>query len=340
LLVESDKLAVIYWANRRATKLSNQGGEPRMKDPKLNFSHVYSRNPVDRGETVRRDDEWIADKANDATSRFLPLRDLNILVTEGAQEGLGWVGSSDLERIGVDATPIFLGLLDDTAHFTVDISAQTRALLELSEGSGFRFVDARSVTDILSPADSGIVAQARAQINWHNVNGFCAICGGETLMGRGGQVRTCSQCKKENYPRTDPVIIVVVSDGDRCLLGQSRRGRLNRTNSYSALAGFVDQGESIEEAVAREVMEEAGIEVGQVRYHSSQPWPFPSSLMIGCHADAATTDINFDEDEMNDVRWFSRDEVALALQGKNENLAVPQPIAIAHHLITAWVKGE
>ncbi len=311
-----------------------------MKDIKLNFAHVYSRNPVDRGEIVRRDDEWIADKAKDTTSKFLPLKDLNILVTEGTEESLGWVGPTDLERLGVASKPILLGLLDGKALFTVDISTQDKAVAEWSEGNGFRFVDARSVTDIISAADAGIVAQARAQVNWHNVNGYCAICGGETLMGRGGQVRKCSKCEKENYPRTDPVIIVVVSDGDRCLLGQSRRGRLNRTNTYSALAGFVDQGESIEEAVAREVMEEAGIEVGTVHYHSSQPWPFPSSLMIGCHADAATTDINFDADEMNDVRWFSRDEVASALQGRNDNLTVPQPIAIAHHLITAWVKGE
>jgi NAD+ diphosphatase len=337
LAVKSDKLESITPATTRANKLI-------LKDSQLNFSHVYSGNPVDRGETVRRDDEWISDKSKDSTSKFLPLRDLNILVadkgTGGADDGLGWVSAADLTRLGVDKAPIFLGLLDDTAHFTVDISGQEKAVAELSEGNGFRFVDARSVTDILSPADSGIVAQARAQVNWHNVNGFCSICGGETLMGRGGQVRKCSKCEKENYPRTDPVIIVVVSDGDRCLLGQSRRGRLNRTNTYSALAGFVDQGESIEEAVAREVMEEAGIQVGQVRYHSSQPWPFPSSLMIGCHADAATTEINFDADEMNDVRWFSRDEVASALQGKNENLAVPQPIAIAHHLITAWINGD
>ena len=305
----------------------------------MNFTHVYSGNPVDRGETVRRDDEWLADKAKDSTSKFLPLRDLNVLVTDNGQDGLGWMGVSDLDRLGVNASPVFLGLLGDTAHFTVDISGQDKAVAELSDGSGFRFVDARSVTEILSGPDSGIVAQARAQINWHNVNGFCSICGAETLMIRGGQVRKCSKCEKENYPRTDPVIIVVVSDGDRCLLGQSRRGRLNRTNTYSALAGFVDQGESIEEAVAREVMEEAGIQVGQVRYHSSQPWPFPSSLMIGCHADAATTEINFDKEEMNDVRWFSRDEVSAALQGNNDALNVPQPIAIAHHLITAWVNG-
>jgi NAD+ diphosphatase len=305
----------------------------------LNLTHVYSGNPVDRGETVRRDDEWLADKAKDSTSKFLPLRDLNVLVTDNGQDGLGWMGVSDLDRLGVNASPVFLGLLGDTAHFTVDISGQDKAVAELSDGSGFRFVDARSVTEILSGPDSGIVAQARAQINWHNVTGFCSICGAETLMIRGGQVRKCSKCEKENYPRTDPVIIVVVSDGDRCLLGQSRRGRLNRTNTYSALAGFVDQGESIEEAVAREVMEEAGIQVGQVRYHSSQPWPFPSSLMIGCHADAATTEINFDKEEMNDVKWFSRDEVSAALQGNNDALNVPQPIAIAHHLIMAWVNG-
>ena len=135
--------------------------------------------------------------------------------------------------------------------------------------------------------------------------------------------------------RTDPVVIAVVSDRDRCLLGQSH-GRLSSMNMYSALAGFVDQGESIEEAVAREVMEEAGIRIENIRYHSSQPWPFPLSLMIGCHADAVTTDISMDDDEMADVRWFSREEVLLALDGKNPNLEVPGPIAIAHHLIKSW----
>ena len=124
-----------------------------------------------------------------------------------------------------------------------------------------------------------------------------------------------------------------------CLLGQTR-GRAAQTNRFSALAGFVDQGESIEEAVAREVMEEAGIAVRNVRYHSSQPWPFPSSLMIGCHADAATTAIVRDDEEMSDVRWFHRDEVLKALEGRSEELVVPGPIAIAHHIIKAWANGE
>jgi NAD+ diphosphatase len=158
-------------------------------------------------------------------------------------------------------------------------------------------------------------------------------------MKRAGQVRNCTGCGTDHFPRTDPVIIVVVHDGDKCLLGQSR-GRLQRTNTYSALAGFVDQGESIEEAVAREVREEAGIEVKNVNYHSSQPWPLPYSLMIGCHAEAVTTDINMDKDEMTDVKWFERKDVISALENNSEVLKVPMKIAIAHHLVKSWALNE
>ena len=154
-------------------------------------------------------------------------------------------------------------------------------------------------------------------------------------------MRECPGCKAQHFPRTDPVVITVVGDpaADRCLLGQSR-GRLSRMGMYSALAGFVDQGESIEEAVAREVMEEAGVRVKNVRYHSSQPWPFPSSLMIGCLAEAETTTIRMDEEEMCDVHWFERSEVLQALEGRSQRLTLPGPIAIAHHLIKAWATRE
>ena len=158
-------------------------------------------------------------------------------------------------------------------------------------------------------------------------------------MKRGGQVRSCANCETQHFPRTDPVIIVVVHDADRCLLGQSR-GRLQQTNTYSALAGFVDQGESIEEAVAREVMEEAGIKVKNVTYHSSQPWPLPYSLMIGCHAEAETTEINMDPEEMTDVKWFSREEVLQALDGDTNILRIPMKLAIAHHLVKSWALDE
>ena len=148
-------------------------------------------------------------------------------------------------------------------------------------------------------------------------------------------MRQCVQCGKLHFPRTDPVIITVVSHGDKCLLGQSR-GRMTRLKTYSCLAGFVDQGESIEEAVAREIMEESGIQVKDVRYLFSQPWPFPHTLMMGCEATAATTEIIRDEEEMEDVRWFTRQEVRLALNGRNPDLLLPGPIAIAHHLIKHW----
>ena len=183
------------------------------------------------------------------------------------------------------------------------------------------------------------MAQGRAQVNWHNRHGFCSVCGHATEVRRGGQKRECPACKAEHFPRTDPVIIMLVIDGERCLLGQSR-GRLQAMNRYSALAGFMDQGEAIEEAVAREVMEEAGVRVKNVRYHSSQPWPFPSSLMIGCHAEADSTSINMDNEEMTDVQWFDRSEVLLALEEKSEKLRLPGPIAIAHHLIKSWAYGE
>ena len=310
-----------------------------MRNNRPNISHVYAGNPLDRGDVERRDEEWLAAKARDPKSRFLPMWDLNVLIAGGSQEGIGWIGFDDLIRLGVDATAIFLGMDGGEAHFVVDISKYEGAVRELRESPERRFEDARTATEVLSGPDSGIVAQARAQVNWHNRNAYCAICGHETHMKRGGQVRQCSNCEAQNYPRTDPVVISVVSDDEWCLLGRSR-GRGSPSNRYSALAGFVDQGESIEEAVAREVMEEAGIGVKNVRYHSSQPWPFPSSLMIGCHADAATTDISMDDEEMADVRWFHREEVLLALTGESESLAVPAPIAIAHHLIKAWASNS
>ena len=309
-----------------------------MNEKRLNISHVYAGNPLDRGERERRDEEWIAARARDPKSRFLPMWELNVLVGSAPQHGLGWLGFDDLSRLGINTAPIFLGLAEEEAYFAVDITKDEGAVRELQAGDDWRFEDARTATEFLSGPDSGIVAQARAEVNWHNRNGFCAICGHETFVKRGGQVRQCSKCDTEHYPRTDPVVITVVSDKDRCLLGQSR-GRMSRGNMYSALAGFMDQGESIEEAVAREIMEEAGIEVANVRYHSSQPWPFPSSLMIGCHADAATTNIRMDRVEMADVSWFHREEVLLALEGKSETLAVPGRIAIAYHLIKDWAIG-
>ena len=305
-----------------------------MNERSERITHVFAGNPLDRGEVERRDEDWLSAQASNPSSLMLPMWQLNVPVS--ADHSLTWMPQEEVQRLDVEAEPIFLGLLGGVSHFVIDVSSMDRGDIERD---GLTFEDARTTAEYMSSSDSGMVAQARAQLSWHNRHGFCAVCGNPTYIARGGQVRRCAVCGTEHYPRTDPVVITVVHDGERCLLGQSR-GRLVAMRRYSALAGFMDQGESIEEAVAREVMEEAGIQVGAVRYHSSQPWPFPSSLMIGCHADAATKDIHFDPEEMADVQWFTREEVQLALEERSEILAIPGPTAIAHHLIRSWANGE
>ncbi len=301
--------------------------------------HVFAGNPLDRGDTYRRDQAWLQAQAINSQSRFLPLWQLNVLIQAEPETQLGWVSPADIARLDLDVPPVFLGLRDGVAHFAIDVSQLGDPRHEFNLEETWRFEDSRAAATALSSAETGILAQSRAQLDWHKRHQFCSVCGQRTVPGRGGLVRKCMACKAEHFPRTDPVAIMVVTDGERCLLGQSR-GRLSRTGTYSALAGFMDQAESIEEAVRREVKEEAGIEVGQVRYHSSQPWPFPSSLMIGCHARALTTDIHIDNEEMTDVRWFTRADVLSALRGDHPDLHVPAPIAIAHHLIKAWAAGE
>ena len=262
-----------------------------------------------------------------------------MLVSSQEPLKLGWLNADQLANAKFGSAPFLLGMLNNFTYFTIDMSKSTQSAESIENLSDYKFEDSRTAAEALDLEDTGILAQARAQINWHNRHGFCSVCGNETSVKRGGQKRECTKCEAEHFPRVDPVIIMVVHDQDYCLLGQSR-GRLAATNRYSALAGFVDQAESIEEAVSREVMEEAGIRVKNVTYHSSQPWPFPSSLMIGCHAEADTTEIFMDTEEMTDVKWFSRQEVLAALNGENSDLLIPGRIAIAHHLIRSWAQGE
>lgn len=304
------------------------------------YGHIFARNPLDRGEKERRDEESLINMSLNPHSLFLPLRNLDLLVNTSVQPELHWISRNKLNEYCSNPTPVFLGIRNGIYHYAVSLSLESFSdeAVRLIDRS-LRFIDVRTCGQTLGSEDAGIAAQARIQIDWHKKYRFCSACGSETLMKRGGQARSCTGCGSEHFPRTDPVIIVVVHNGDSCLLGQSR-GRLQSTNTYSALAGFVDQGEAIEEAVAREVMEEAGIRVRKVKYHSSQPWPMPYSLMIGCHAEAETLDINMDPKEMTDVKWFSRSEVLKALDGKSDQLKVPMSIAIAHHLVKSWALRE
>ncbi|MEX2080274.1 MAG: NAD(+) diphosphatase [Dehalococcoidia bacterium] len=301
-------------------------------------AHIFAGNPLDRCDQERRDPAWYTERLQRADSRFLPLWRLNVLVTKNSPPVLGWCGPEIMDKLGGCPTPILLGKRDDTAYFAVDVSSIEEPAKAFALGENWGFEEARGIAPLLTGAESGIIAQTRAQIDWHARHRFCGVCGQPTDVGRCGLMRKCNACGAEHFPRTDPVAIMLVSSGDKCLLGQTR-ARMS-SGFYSCLAGFIDQGESIEEAVRREVREEAGIEVADIRYHSSQPWPFPSSLMIGCHATAASQDIHRDEEEMSDVQWFTRDEVKAALRNENPKLKVPASIAIAHHLIRAWAYGE
>jgi NAD+ diphosphatase len=201
-------------------------------------------------------------------------------------------------------------------------------------------IDLRSlaVQEALPPDDMGALAQARSLLLWHAANRFCARCGGPMRMKNGGSSRVCTVCNTEVFPRVDPVVIMLAVDGDRCLMGRQPQFDAGR---YSALAGFLEPGETIEDAVRREIKEESGITVGRVRYHSSQVWPFPSSLMIGCHAEALSTEVVRDAAELEDCRWFEREEVAQMLAGTHpEGLTVPPRMAIAWTLIDAFAGRE
>ena len=304
------------------------------------FGHVFSRNPLNRGEVERRSEEDLLTMANRESSLFLAIRDLNIPVNSNRKKSLHWMKRSHHLLDKEIKTAILLGIRGGVYHYAIKIKSGSDIDTFLThQDQSVDFIDIRTCGQLLAPEDAGIAAQARIQLYWHDRMAFCSLCGSKTFMKRGGQVRQCSGCNTEHFPRTDPVIIVLVHDGEHCLLGQSK-GRLQQTNMYSALAGFMDQGEAIEEAVYREVKEEAGIEVMNVKYHSSQPWPLPHSLMIGCHAEAKTKDIQFDKEEMTDVQWFPRNEILNALNGESDVLQIPMQLAIAHHLIKAWAKKE
>ncbi|NEV80338.1 NAD(+) diphosphatase, partial [Rhodopseudomonas sp. BR0C11] len=175
-------------------------------------------------------------------------------------------------------------------------------------------------------------------VTWTQRHGYCANCGTRTAMAQGGWKRDCPSCKAEHFPRTDPVVIMLVTHGDRCLLGRQKQFP---AGMYSCLAGFVEAAETIEDAVRREIVEESGILCTDVRYYMTQPWPYPSSLMIACTATATTDDITVDRTELEDARWFSRDEAAQMLKREHpDGLFGPHPFAIAHHLLGRWLEGQ
>ena len=297
----------------------------------------FEGSPLDRVAELRRDEAWLASQRASEASRFLPLWRLEALVKSGEPRGLAWARPSLLEDLDPLPEPVLLGVADGTAHFAVDVSQLEKPVEQLGLEGAATFEDLRFVAATLPAGEAGMAAQARTLVDWHARHGHCAVCGGKTRSVFGGGQRNCIECSAEHYPRTDPVVIAVVGRDGRCLLGRSHGWP---EGMYSALAGFVEAAETLEEALRREVLEESGIRVGEVRYLASQPWPFPSSLMIGFLAEGESEAISLDDAELSDARWFSLEEVERALAGEAGGLVVPPPFAIAHHLIRAWAKAE
>jgi NAD+ diphosphatase len=233
---------------------------------------------------------------------------------------------------------VFLGLLDGAARFGYGLAPA--AVEALKTRDGFHVTDLRSIAvqGLVEPEHLPPIAEAKAVLHWHARHRFCPNCGAPTQAVQAGWRRDCAACTAEHFPRTDPVVIMLATAGERCLLGRSPRFA---STMWSCLAGFIEPGEAIEDAVRRETREEAGITCGRVTYFHSQPWPFPTTLMIGCHAEALTREIVVDREELEDARWFSRDEIATMLIRRHPGgLSTPPPVAIAHHLIRAWLENE
>ncbi|WP_294240478.1 NAD(+) diphosphatase [uncultured Sphingomonas sp.] len=275
---------------------------------------------LDRADPLRHDPAGFAAALAHPKARLLALTDYQPVMADGR---LGWTA------VDAGARPedhVLLGIEDGIAHFA-------RLTAEPAVG---RSVEMIAALHGLAAGEAATYAAARSVLDWHARHGFCARCGAATEPFRAGWGRRCGSCGTEHFPRVDPVVIMIAEHQGRALLGRQPAFPPGR---YSALAGFLEPGESIEEAVARELFEEAGVRVRHVRYIASQPWPFPSSLMIACVAEAVDDRLTIDTTELEDAIWVSRDEVRAALAGDGSRFGVPPAYAIAHTLLEAWANS-
>ena len=308
------------------------------------FVNTFAGNRLDRRSDLRTLPDRLADLRSAPDCRVLGFWNGQPLLRdrEGGLElavldpGLGFQVAGG----GEDA--VFLGLDEDRAPvWAIELEGEADPASGPLEGRG-RFMELRGAGGQMSPQDAGVAATAKALFEWRRRHRFCSACGQPCDIADGGWKRICPSCKTEHFPRTDPVTIMLPTFQEHCLLGRQAPWPKGR---FSTLAGFMEPGESIEAACAREVKEEAGLSVVSVRYHSSQPWPFPTNLMIGLIAEVSDQDAAPDQTELEEVRWFHRDELRALLGGDTsgwgdiDGLGVPPPFAIAHQLMKAWADG-
>ncbi|MEI8144180.1 MAG: NAD(+) diphosphatase [Alphaproteobacteria bacterium] len=306
----------------------------------------YTDNTLDRASMKREDADWVAARAADPAARFYVFAGETPILKRVSEGGEPLFKADETSSLGATLEECFLGLeVDGTPRFVrllPDLAKPDPEAYRIAEVTGvdpnLLVTDMRTVAlqGLVAPHHLGPMAQGKALTYWHSRHRYCSTCGTKSVMTNGGWRRDCPSCKTQHFPRTDPVVIMLAIDGDRCLMGRQRRFP---PGMYSALAGFLEPGETIAAAVRREIEEESGLKSGRVVYLYDQPWPFPESLMIGCHVEATSTDIVIDEHELEDARWFTREECWLILTKQHpDRISCPPPLAIAHHLIRAFVE--
>ena len=315
---------------RMQQKLSCRVDMSNSQESPPNF---YAVSALDRLWHKRSDEQWLAAILDRPSTRYVPVWRSKNLVTDEQTPHLAELSSADLQTLGpIIESLVLLGEKAGKTYIAVELlsngSNPPAELLNLG-----RLCDLKKIGPLLESEEAALLAYARAITFWHSRNRYCGVCGSATQSIAAGHIRVCSHehCKQERFPRTDPAIIVLITAEERCLLGRQPAWP---DRMYSTIAGFVEPGESLEEAVAREAMEETGVQVDSVHYHSSQPWPFPSSIMLGFTAAAAMQQIKLADQELEAAHWFTREQIEAALREKR--LRLPTPISIAYRLIEDW----
>jgi NAD+ diphosphatase len=286
----------------------------------------YSGGALDRAAHLREDPDFLTRAFTDPSSRVTYSWQGKPLLT-----GLAAPAAQLLPLSGSAPPALFLGLHRGAALFAHDLPDA-----EMPDFGTGEFLDLRGLASLLPHEDAAILATARGMLIWHATHRFCPACGHALTPVRGGWVLHCNSCGREQFPRTDTAVIMLITKGGKLLLGQSHRFPPDR-NFYSTLAGFVEPGEALEDAVRREVLEEVGVQVGEVMYHSSQPWPFPASIMLGYYGEGLTDDIVLQESEMRDAQWFTPEDIA---NRHALGFELPPPDSIARALIEDWLAAN
>ena len=294
--------------------------------------NYFAASPVDRQALKRRDDQWLAEQLRGQDARFVPVWRGQNLITNAEKPAAVLPTYAEIAPWLESNAPILLGQLHGTTYFALNLPAQDETVLEKFQPMGI-FMDLRLRSGELPEGLAEVLVFGKGIAYWHQRHSHCGDCGHPTQSREAGYMRECTRegCGAKHFPRTDPAIIVLVYDGERCLLARQPTWPEGR---YSVIAGFVEPGESLEDAVLREVAEETNVAVRSVHYHSSQPWPFPSSLMLGYLAEAASTDINLNDAELEHAHWLSRTDIVQRV--REGTLMLPPPISISHRLIETW----